>query len=77
MLTEMLRPTFTAILWGCAQPLWPSILQEVRSRAEGVVSAHEVQMPAAAEPFWRPYVRSQPQRSTHLLAPAALRSLRD
>ena len=46
-----LRPSFTAILWGCSMPLWPRILQHIQSRIDGDVSVAKMQLPAEVVPF--------------------------
>ena len=47
-----LRPSFTAILWGCGMALWPRMLQHVHSHVDGdAVSVAALRMPAAAGPF--------------------------
>ena len=47
-----LRPSFTAILWGCGMALWPRMLQHVHSHVDGDISVAALRMPGAeAEPF--------------------------
>ena len=46
-----LRPSFTAILWGCGMALWPRMLQHVHSHVDGDVSVAALRMPAEAGPF--------------------------
>ena len=46
-----LRPSFTAILWGCGMALWPRMLQHVHSHVDGDISVAALRMPAAAGPF--------------------------
>ena len=46
-----LRPSFTAIFWGCGIALWPRMLQHVRSHVDGDVSVAALRMPAEAGPF--------------------------
>ena len=46
-----LRPSFTAILWGCSMPLWPRILQHIQSRIDGKVTVAKMQLPAEVYPF--------------------------
>ena len=46
-----LRPSFTAILWGCSMPLWPRILQHIQSKVDGDVSVAKMQLPAKIIPF--------------------------
>ena len=47
-----LRPSFTAIFWGCGIALWPRMLQHVHSHVDGdAVSVAALRMPAAAGPF--------------------------
>ena len=46
-----LRPSFTAIFWGCGIALWPHMLQHVRSHVDGDVSVAALRMPAEAGPF--------------------------
>ena len=46
-----LRPSFTAIFWGCSMALWPHMLQHVRSHVDGDVSVAALRMPAEAGPF--------------------------
>ena len=47
-----LRPSFTAILWGCGMALWPRMLQHVHSHVDGdAVSVAALRMPGAAGPF--------------------------
>eukprot|EP00964_Phaeocystis_antarctica_P099249 scaffold65103_cov80-Phaeocystis_antarctica.AAC.4 len=46
-----LRPSFTAILWGCSMPLWPRILQHVQSKVDGDVSVAKMQLPTEIRPF--------------------------
>ena len=47
-----LRPSFTAIFWGCGMALWPRMLQHVHSHVDGDISVAALRMPGAeAEPF--------------------------
>ena len=47
----LLRPRFTAMLWGCSMSLWPRILQHIGSKVDGEVSVAAMQLPAEAGPF--------------------------
>ena len=48
---RVIRPSFTAILWGCGMSLWPRILPHIGSKVDGEVSVAAMQLPAEAGPF--------------------------
>ena len=51
VVSMLLRPRFTAMLWGCSMSLWPRILQHIGSKVDGEVSVAAMQLPAEAGPF--------------------------
>ena len=77
-----LRPSFTAILWGCGMALWPRMLQHIHSHVDGDVSVAALRMPAEAEPFVEailaicaPLLTCRTQRSPSRPAPCFLLAL--
>jgi len=46
-----LRPSFTAIMWGCSMLMWPRILRHIRSKIDGHMSVANYKLPSKVLPF--------------------------
>lgn len=40
-----IRPSFTAIMWGCSMLLWPRILRHIQSKIDGDISVARTHLP--------------------------------
>ena len=45
-----IRPSFTAIIWGCSMLLWPHILRHIPSKIDGDISVAKMQLPPKVLP---------------------------
>ena len=46
-----IRPSFTAIMWGCSMLMWPRILRHIQSKIDGDISFANMQLPPKVLPF--------------------------
>ena len=46
-----IRPSFTAIMWGCSMLMWPRILRHIQSKIDGDISFAKMQLPPEVLPF--------------------------
>ena len=46
-----IRPSFTAIMWGCSMLMWPRILHHIQSKIDGDISFAKMQLPPEVLPF--------------------------